>query len=67
MAVAGAVTLALAAGCGSDSPQAGATSGESTETSSTRPEVDDPAVTAAALRTVDPCALLTVVPGLGQA
>jgi hypothetical protein len=58
---AGAALLALVAGCGSDSgPSAGASTEDTTETSSSsKPEIDDPAVEAAALRTVDPCALLT--------
>lgn len=60
MLAVGAVLLALVTGCGSGDA---ATSGDSatdetTETSSAAPKIDDPAVEAAALRTVDVCALL---------
>lgn len=57
MIAAGVVLLALVGGCGSE-PSGDGSPTDSTETSSTKQEIDDPAVVAAALRTVDPCALL---------
>ncbi|HEX6359181.1 DUF3558 family protein [Actinophytocola sp.] len=60
MLAAGVAVLALIAGCGNDSTSSnGSSPKETTETSSSAtPEIKDPAVEAAALRTVDPCALL---------
>lgn len=56
----GVALLALVAGCGGGStPSGDSSTGDTTETTSAVPQIDDPAVEAAALRTVDPCALLT--------
>ena len=57
---AGVALLALVAGCGGGSTESGdSPTGDSTETTSSAPQINDPAVEAAALRTVDSCALLT--------
>ncbi|GAB3440160.1 DUF3558 family protein [Actinophytocola sediminis] len=55
---AGMAALLLLTGCGGESSSADSKTEDSAETTSAVPEIDDPTVAAAALRTVDPCALL---------
>ena len=55
---AGVALLALVAGCGGGSTAGETSTGGSTAADS-KPRITDPAVQASALRTVDPCALLT--------
>ncbi|QFU91149.1 DUF3558 family protein [Amycolatopsis sp. YIM 10] len=52
---AGVASLAFLAGCGGGGPAAGTST---PAPSAAKPQITDPAVQAAALRTVDPCALL---------
>jgi Protein of unknown function (DUF3558) len=59
VAIAGMAWLAMVAGCGGASSASDENPpAENVSTSDARPEIDDPAVEASALRTVDPCALL---------
>lgn len=65
---AGVMLLVLVSGCGGGStPSDSSSTEDSAETTSAVPQIDDPAVEAAALRTVDPCALLnaTTLGGVG--
>ncbi len=55
---AGTALLVLVAGCGDSSSPAADDPADQEEQASAKPEIDDPAVAAAALREVDPCALL---------
>lgn len=64
---AGAAMLTLVAGCGGSAAESGSATSADQETTSSVSAIDDPAVTAEALRTVNPCALLsdTTLAGIG--